>query len=276
MVILDEAHERTVHTDLLFGVVKAAQAKRGNCQLRRLRVVVMSATLAAEEFSKYFNNAKVLYIQGRQFPVQLYYTLTPQPDRINSVITTVLQLHQSEVQEEEGMEEGGVTSKGDILVFLTGREEIESACELLGRCREMFPSDWLEMAIIPLFAALPSSQQQKVFQPTSSLSGRPCRKVILSTNIAETSITIPGVNYVLDTGAVKARGYNPHVGLDMLTVQPVSKAQVSFFLPTSPSYSTGHTLNLHLFYQARQRTGRAGRERAGHCYRLYTQEQFEG
>ena len=215
VVILDEAHERMVHTDLLFGIVKSAQNTRSQRQLRKLRILVMSATLAAEKFSEYFNKAKILYIQGRQFPVKLYYTLTPQPDHLNSAVTTVLQLHEEEVEDKQ--------AKGDILVFLTGREEIESLEDILLKCRELFPPDWLDLLVCPLFAALPSVQQQKVFQATPPGA----RKVVLATNIAETSITIPGVNYVIDTGVVKARGYNPQVGLDLLTVQPISKAQVS-------------------------------------------------
>ena len=119
------------------------------------------------------------------------------------------------------MEESG-GSKGDILVFLTGREEIETVQDTLLRCCQLFPSDWLDLLVCPLFAALPSSQQNRVFQATPPGS----RKVILSTNIAETSITIPGVRYVVDTGVAKVRGFNPRVRLDMLMVQPISKAQV--------------------------------------------------
>ena len=233
-VILDEAHERTVNTDVLFGVVKEAQKKRKAGGKKGLRIIVMSATLEAEGFAAYFNNARVLYVQGRQYPVEMLYTPSPQPDYFHSMITTVLQIH------------GEDKTQGDILVFLTGQEEIEVASRTLNQCRLLFPSNWMDLIVCPLFAALPNHQQQRVFNKAP----RNCRKVVLSTNIAETSITIPGVKYIIDTGMVKARGYNPLIGLDLLLVQPVSKAQ------------------------ARQRTGRAGREMPGYCYRLYTEESF--
>lgn len=218
---------------MLFGIVKKAQKERKEKFMNKLRVIVMSATLEADNYSIYFNNAKVLYVQGRQYKVHVQYTVKPQTDYFHSSITTTLQLH-------------GEEQDGDILLFLTGQEEIESASRILKQCKELFPPHWKSLIICPLFAALPSHQQHKVFLPTPTNS----RKVILSTNIAETSLTLPGVKYVIDTGMVKARGYNPLIGLDLLLVQPVSKAQ------------------------ARQRAGRAGREQEGHCYRLYTEDSF--
>ncbi len=210
VILLDEAHERTVHTDILFGVVKTAQKIRSEKQLKKLRIIVMSATLAAESFSNYFNKAKILYIQGRQFPVEIFYTAIKQQDYTHATVTTVLQLHEDSEK------------KGDILVFLTGREEIESVNSLLTLCKVMFPSDWLDMIVFPFYAALPTKKQQDAFLPARGGA----RKVILSTNVAETSITIPNIRYVVDCGMVKAKGYNPHIGLDLLSVQPVSKAQV--------------------------------------------------
>ncbi|NXJ08620.1 DHX33 helicase, partial [Odontophorus gujanensis] len=235
VVILDEAHERTIHTDVLFGVVKAAQKKRKELGRLPLKVVVMSATMDVDQFSQYFNGAPVLYLEGRQHPIQVFYTKQPQSDYLQAALVSVFQVHQE------------APSSQDILVFLTGQEEIEAMTKTCRDIAKHLPDGCPQMAVMPLYASLPYCQQLRVFQAAP----KGCRKVILSTNIAETSITISGIKYVVDTGMVKAKKFNPEIGLEVLAVQRVSKAQ------------------------AWQRTGRAGREDSGICYRLYTEDEFE-
>ncbi|NWQ81030.1 DHX33 helicase, partial [Columbina picui] len=235
VVILDEAHERTIHTDVLFGVVKTAQKKRKELGKLPLKVIVMSATMDVDQFSQYFNRAPVLYLEGRQHPIQIFYTKQPQSDYLHAALVSVFQIHQE------------APASQDILVFLTGQEEIEAMTKTCRDIAKHLPDGCPQMVVIPLYASLPYSQQLRVFQAAR----QGCRKVILSTNIAETSITIPGIKYVIDTGMVKAKKYSPETGLEVLAVQRVSKAQ------------------------AWQRTGRAGREDSGVCYRLYTEDEFE-
>ncbi|XP_059405372.1 ATP-dependent RNA helicase DHX33 [Carassius carassius] len=235
VVILDEAHERTVHTDVLFGVVKAAQRKRIAQNKIPLKVVVMSATMDVDLFSDYFNKSPVLYLEGRQHPIQIYYTKQPQSDYLQAALVSIFQIHQE------------APASHDILVFMTGQEEIEALARTCRDISKHLPESCGPMTVVPLYASLPPAQQLRVFQPAPKGS----RKVILSTNIAETSITISSIKYVIDTGMVKAKRYNPDSGLEVLAVQRVSKAQ------------------------AWQRSGRAGREDAGSCYRLYTEEEFD-
>ena len=232
VVILDEAHERTIATDILLGLLKQAREKRKGS----FRIVIMSATLDVEGYQRFFTGAKAVYIRGRQFPVEVLYTLEPQESYLDAVITTAIQIH---IDEEEG----------DVLAFLTGQDEIEVASRLIrDRIRTLVSDQSQEesMHVIPMFAALPSEKQLIAFQAVP----KGHRKIVLSTNIAETSITIPGIKYVIDPGFVKSRAYNATIGTDCLQVVPISQAQ------------------------AWQRTGRAGREGPGKCYRLFTEDAF--
>ncbi|XP_043997361.1 ATP-dependent RNA helicase DHX33 isoform X1 [Gambusia affinis] len=235
VVVLDEAHERTVHTDVLFGVVKSAQRRRRELNKIPLKVIVMSATMDVDLFSEYFNKSPVLYLEGRQHPIQIYYTKQPQSDYLQAALVSVFQIHQEAPQSH------------DILVFMTGQEEIEALARTCRDIAKHLPDSCGPMVVIPLYASLPPAQQLRVFQPAP----KGCRKVILATNIAETSVTISGIKYVIDTGMVKAKRFNPDSGLEVLAVQRVSKAQ------------------------AWQRAGRAGREDSGFCYRLYTEQEFD-
>ncbi|XP_031713436.1 ATP-dependent RNA helicase DHX33 [Anarrhichthys ocellatus] len=235
VVVLDEAHERTVHTDVLFGVVKTAQRRRRELNKVPLKVIVMSATMDVDLFSEYFNKSPVLYLEGRQHPIQIYYTKNPQSDYLQAALVSVFQIHQE------------APPSHDILVFMTGQEEIEALARTCRDIAKHLPEGCGPMLVIPLYASLPPAQQLRVFQAAP----KGCRKVILSTNIAETSVTISGIKFVIDTGMVKAKRFNPDSGLEVLAVQRVSKAQ------------------------AWQRTGRAGREDSGSCYRLYTEQEFD-
>ncbi|KAK3088261.1 hypothetical protein FSP39_016720 [Pinctada imbricata] len=224
VMIVDEAHERTLHTDVLFGLVKDIARFRPD-----LKLLISSATLDAEKFSEFFDDAPIFRIPGRRFPVDIYYTKAPEADYIDAAVVSVLQIHVSQ-------------PPGDILVFLTGQEEIETSQEMLQERTRKLGSKIKELLILPIYANLPSDMQAKIFEPTPPGA----RKVILATNIAETSLTIDGIKYVIDPGFNKQNSYNARTGMESLVVTPISKAS------------------------ANQRAGRAGRVSAGKCFRLYT------
>ncbi|KAJ2093328.1 ATP-dependent RNA helicase, partial [Coemansia sp. S142-1] len=261
VVILDEAHERTLRTDILLGMLKDIQRERKRVAelnqqvpeveeeeesyrdyrshgthvtfddpveepvvesvhsvidsvhgdvtgISELKIIVMSATLDAERFSSYFDSAPILYVAGRQFPVTTYYTTTPQADYLDAAHLTALQIHTETP-----------STSGDILVFLSGQEDIESVEKLLRDSASSFPPGVPALLPCPIFAALPQSQQSMVFDPAPEFT----RKIILATNIAETSLTIPGIRHVVDSGVHKVRGFDPRVG-ESLLVEPISKS----------------------------------------------------
>ena len=243
-IVLDEAHERTLATDILMGLLKGVAKRRED-----LRLIIMSATLDAQKFQRYFSinkdsPAPLFKVPGRTHPVEIFYTQEPEPDYVEAAIRTVLMIHRAE-------------GEGDVLLFLTGEEEIEDACRKI----KIEADDLLNqdsdavgpLICIPLYSSLPPAQQQRIFDPPPprrNPDGPAGRKVIVSTNIAETSLTIDGIVYVVDPGFSKQKVYNPRIRVESLLVSPISKAS------------------------AQQRAGRAGRTKPGKCFRLYTEKDF--
>jgi len=243
IIMVDEAHERSLSTDILLGVLKKIRKRRPD-----LRIVVSSATLQAEDFLHFFSGEKdekncdgventvgnIISLEGRMYPVDTLFLEEPADDYVERAVKTIFDIHASEPD-------------GDILLFLTGREEIDTALQMItDRAATLHPRAQT-ILLLPLYAGLTSEQQLYVFEPAPENT----RKVIVSTNIAEASVTIDGIVYVIDCGFVKLRTFNPKTGIETLTVTPVSKAS------------------------AMQRAGRAGRTKPGKCYRLYTQSAYE-
>lgn len=245
--MVDEAHERSLSSDILLGVLKKIRKRRSD-----LRIVVSSATLQAEDFLNFFATSdeeevaatsmvepggeigRIVSLEGRMFPVDIHYLTSPAEDYVERAVQTIFEIHARE-------------GDGDILVFLTGREEIDTCLGMIADRIPDLPKASQQLSPLPLYAGLSTEQQMYVFEPAPENT----RKIIVATNIAEASVTIPGIVFVIDCGFVKLRAFNSNTGIETLTATATSKAA------------------------ATQRAGRAGRTKPGKCYRLYTESAYE-
>jgi len=239
VLILDEVHERTAQIDIIMGLLKKVIKRR-----RDLKLVISSATVDAEYIRDFFNRglekkkvspATILSVEGRTYSVDVHYLTSPCPDYVKGCVETVLKIHQREAQ-------------GDILVFLTGMDEVDSCVNMLEEYsqKDRGNKHGLKLEVLPMYGALSPNRQLRVFRPAQ----RGFRKVVVATNIAETSVTIDGIVHVVDSCYVKQAWFNSDTYNDSLIISEVSQAS------------------------AEQRAGRAGRTAPGKCYRLCREEDF--
>ena len=227
-IIIDEAHERSLNIDFLLGYLKQLLPRRPD-----LKVIITSATIDAERFSQHFNGAPVLEVSGRTYPVEILYQPLTSKDEDDAEV----ELTDAIVDAADELARHG---EGDILIFLPGEREIREAAEAL-RKSTLRRND----EILPLFARLSHAEQHKIFHPTGAK-----RRIVLATNVAETSLTVPGIKYVIDTGLARVKRYSARAKVEQLHVEKISQAA------------------------ARQRSGRCGRVSAGVCIRLFSEEDF--
>ena len=227
-IIIDEAHERSLNIDFLLGYLKQLLPRRPD-----LKVIITSATIDAERFSQHFNGAPVLEVSGRTYPVEILYRPLTSKDEDDAEV----ELTDAIVDAADELARHG---EGDILVFLPGEREIREAAEAL-RKSTLRRND----EILPLFARLSHAEQHKIFHPSGAK-----RRIVLATNVAETSLTVPGIKYVIDTGLARVKRYSARAKVEQLHVEKISQAA------------------------ARQRSGRCGRVSAGVCIRLFSEEDF--
>ncbi|MEP6605777.1 MAG: ATP-dependent RNA helicase HrpA, partial [Nitrosospira sp.] len=244
-IIIDEAHERSLNIDFLLGYVKQLLLQRPD-----LKVIVTSATINAQRFSAHFNNAPVIEVSGRMYPIELRY----HPVGLNQDKAKDAGKEENECDLEQAIldavDETIRCGMGDILIFLPGEREIRETAEALrkhtfDRLGPGFGRAGAGAEILPLFARLSYAEQEQVFKPHSNI-----RRVVLATNVAETSLTVPGIRYVIDTGLARINRYSYRNKVEQLQVEKISRAS------------------------ANQRAGRCGRVMSGVCIRLYTEDDY--
>ncbi|MEX6501057.1 ATP-dependent RNA helicase HrpA [Pseudomonas zhanjiangensis] len=236
-LIVDEAHERSLNIDFLLGYLKTLLARRPD-----LKLIITSATIDLERFSKHFDDAPVVEVSGRTYPVETWYRpLAAEVDEEGERLLDDLSVDQgilAALDEIAAHEKAEGKRPGDVLVFLPGEREIRSCAEVLRKANLRFTE------VLPLYARLTPAEQQKIFQPL------PGRKIVLATNVAETSLTVPGIRYVIDSGTARISRYSYRAKVQRLPIEAVSQAS------------------------ANQRKGRCGRVEPGICVRLYSEEDF--
>ncbi|MBP6654122.1 MAG: ATP-dependent RNA helicase HrpA [Propionivibrio sp.] len=230
-LIIDEAHERSLNIDFLLGYLRQLLVKRPD-----LKVIITSATIDAERFSKHFNNAPVIEVSGRMFPVEIRYRPVQTEEAEND---DERDLYDAIV---DACDELNRVGPGDVLVFLPGEREIRDAAEALRK--HAFTRGGAQTEILPLFARLSAEEQSRIFKPHTG------RRIVLATNVAETSLTVPGIRYVVDTGLARVKRYSYRNKVEQLQVEKIAQAS------------------------ANQRSGRCGRVSAGVCIRLYDEKEF--